>query len=84
MSVSTFREIDGALQAEWTFPDYQAAFAFVASLAFLAEKLHHHPALWWDFRTIRVRLSTHDAGGAITEKDRQLAAAIEALVALKS
>jgi 4a-hydroxytetrahydrobiopterin dehydratase len=84
VSSPSFREIDGALQAEWTFPDYQAAFAFVASLAFLAEKLQHHPALWWDYRTIRVQLSTHDAGGKITEKDRQLAAAIEALVALKS
>jgi 4a-hydroxytetrahydrobiopterin dehydratase len=84
LSESAFQEVNGALQATQRFPDYASAFAFVASLAFLAEKLNHHPEVRWNFRTVEVRLSTHDAGGVVTEKDHQLARAIDAVLALKS
>jgi 4a-hydroxytetrahydrobiopterin dehydratase len=32
------------------------------------------------YNRVEIALSTHDAGGMITEKDRKLAAAIDALV----
>jgi 4a-hydroxytetrahydrobiopterin dehydratase len=41
------------------------------------EKLNHH-AIWTnEFNKVHVRLTTHDAGNTITQKDRKLAAALD-------
>jgi 4a-hydroxytetrahydrobiopterin dehydratase len=58
-----------------TFP---AAMRFVNQVAELAEAADHHPDIDIRFRTVRLALSTHDAGG-LTEKDFELARRIEAL-----
>jgi 4a-hydroxytetrahydrobiopterin dehydratase len=58
-----------------SFPD---AVAFVVWIGFLAERANHHPDLDVRWRTVRVALSTHDAGG-ITEKDISLAREIESV-----
>jgi len=60
-----------------TFPD---AITFVVRIGFLAEKADHHPDLDVRWRTVRVALSSHDAGG-ITEKDFALAREIESAAA---
>jgi 4a-hydroxytetrahydrobiopterin dehydratase len=57
---------------------FPAAIAFVVQIGFLAEKANHHPDLDIRWRTVRVALSTHDAGG-ITDKDVALAREIEAI-----
>jgi 4a-hydroxytetrahydrobiopterin dehydratase len=58
-----------------SFPD---AIAFVVRIGFLAEKADHHPDLDVRWRTVRVVLSSHDAGG-ITERDLSLARQIESI-----
>jgi 4a-hydroxytetrahydrobiopterin dehydratase len=58
-----------------TFP---AAMKFVNQVAELAEAADHHPDIDIRYRSIRLALSTHDAGG-LTEKDFELARQIEAL-----
>lgn len=72
--------IDGKLCRTFTFKDFSAAFAFMTRVAFLAEKQNHHPEWTNVYSTVRIALSTHDAGGAVTEKDRKLAASIDALM----
>ena len=72
--------IDGKLCRTFTFKDFSAAFAFMTRVAFLAEKQNHHPECTNVYNTVRIALSTHDAGGAVTEKDRKLAASIDALM----
>ena len=72
--------IDGKLCRTFTFKDFSAAFAFMTRVAFLAEKQNHHPEWTNVYNTVRIALSTHDAGGAVTEKDRKLAASIDALM----
>jgi 4a-hydroxytetrahydrobiopterin dehydratase len=47
-------------------------------IGFFAEKADHHPDLDVRWRTVRVALSSHDAGG-ITEKDLLLAGQIESI-----
>jgi 4a-hydroxytetrahydrobiopterin dehydratase len=59
-----------------TFPD---AIAFVVRVGFLAEQADHHPDLDIRWRTVRVFLTTHDAGG-LTDKDLALAHEIEGVV----
>lgn len=55
------------------FPD---AVAFVVRIGFLAEQANHHPDIDIRWRTVRIALSTHDAGG-LTTLDFDLAARID-------
>lgn len=45
----------------------------------LAEAANHHPDLAVSYGSLRIRLTTHDAGG-LTDRDFTLAARIEALL----
>ncbi len=74
-------EKDQKLQRTFHFKDFSEAFAFMTRVALLAEQHNHHP--WWSnvWNTVHIELSTHDAGNIVTEKDRALAAAIDALLA---
>ncbi|MCU0346456.1 MAG: 4a-hydroxytetrahydrobiopterin dehydratase [Saprospiraceae bacterium] len=72
-------EKDNALQASFKFKDFTQAFAFMTEVAFAAEKLKHHPDWTNVWNTVSFRLNTHDAGGTVTEKDQELAKAIDAI-----
>jgi 4a-hydroxytetrahydrobiopterin dehydratase len=58
-----------------TFPE---GIAFVARIADVAEEMNHHPDIDIRYNRVTCTLSTHDAGG-ITQKDVDLAIAIEKL-----
>lgn len=62
------------------FKDFAEAFSFMTRVAQEAEKLDHHPEWKNVYNTVEIWLSTHDAGDVITEKDRQLAKRIDALL----
>ena len=64
--------------AELRFADFSEAWGFMNRVALLAEKLDHHPEWSNVWNTVRITLSTHDAGG-LTDKDITLARAIDAL-----
>ena len=68
-----------ALVAELEFANFVDAFAFMTDVAALAEAHNHHPEWSNVYNRVTIRLTTHDAGNTITEKDRNLAAAISAL-----
>lgn len=72
----TLRE--GRLACEWTFADFQQAFAFMTRVAALAEAQGHHPDWSNVYNRVSIELWTHDAGG-ITRQDLRLARAIDAL-----
>lgn len=74
-----WQEQDNQLTREFQFADFSEAFAFMARVALVAEKMDHHP--WWSnvYNQVTIKLSTHDAGNTITQKDYQLAAAIDKL-----
>ena len=69
----------GKLCRSFTFKDFSEAFAFMTRVALLAEKQNHHPEWSNVYNTVHIALSTHDAGGTVTEKDHRLAAAIDLL-----
>ena len=64
------------LHREYKFGDFVEAFGFMASAALIAERMNHHPEWFNVYSTVRVDLTTHDAGG-ISAKDFELAAAME-------
>ena len=71
---------EGSLYREFRFPNFVEAFRFMTSVALIAERMNHHPDWSNVYNVVRIRLSTHDAGG-ITDKDFALAAEISALSA---
>lgn len=69
-----------ALVSDRRFADFAAALAFVNAVGALAEERNHHPdILLHGWNRVRLSLSTHDAGSTVTDADRALAAAIDAL-----
>ena len=75
-----WNEQDNKLQREFKFKDFSEAFAFMARVALLAEKMDHHPEWSNVYNRVTIVLRTHSAGNTVTEKDRTLAAAIDKLV----
>ena len=72
-----WQEIDNGLLLELVFNDFVDAFAFMTEVAQLAEAHQHHPEWSNVYNRVSIRLTTHDAGNRITEKDRMLALAID-------
>lgn len=75
-----WNEENNALVKRFTFANFSEAFAFMTRVALIAEQMNHHPEWSNVYNRVEIRLSTHDAGHTITEKDRQLAAAIDRII----
>ncbi len=67
-----------ALTRSFAFKDFSEAFGFLARVALHAEKVDHHPEFTSVWNRVHFRLTSHDAGG-VTDRDRALADAIDAL-----
>jgi 4a-hydroxytetrahydrobiopterin dehydratase len=59
------------------FENFIDAFRFMTGVALIAEKMDHHPYWINVYNKVEIRLSTHDAGNKVTEKDHKLAAGID-------
>jgi len=70
---------DGMLVRTVECPSFPAALDFVVAVGRLAEEADHHPDIDIRWRTVRLALVTHDAGG-LTELDFALARAVDAIV----
>ncbi|MGE0419704.1 MAG: 4a-hydroxytetrahydrobiopterin dehydratase [Acetobacteraceae bacterium] len=69
-----------AIRREFRFRDFNEAWGFMARVALLAEQQDHHPEWFNVWATVRIDLTTHDAGG-LSARDIRLARAIDALIA---
>ena len=72
-----WEEKNNKLQRTFTFKDFVHAFSFMTRIAFIAEKMNHHPEWTNVWNRVSISLSTHDAGDIVTDKDRKLAEAID-------
>lgn len=70
-------EENNSLKKTFKFKDFTEAFGFMAKVAIVAEKMNHHPTWTNTWNTVSFELSTHDAGNIVTDKDRDLAKAID-------
>ena len=71
---------DDKLTKTYEFSDFREAISFIVRLSFYAEEMNHHPELENVYNTVDVALTTHDAGGKVTEMDVELASTIEDFV----
>lgn len=69
----SWTEENNKLKREYKFKDFVQAMAWMTECAFHIEKQNHHPEWYNVYSTVKVELTTHDAGNTITEKDRKLA-----------
>jgi 4a-hydroxytetrahydrobiopterin dehydratase len=78
------QELDGWILSDdglyinktFKFANFVQAFGFMTQCAIHAEKLGHHPEWSNVYKTVEVKLTTHDAGG-LTELDFNLAKRME-------
>jgi 4a-hydroxytetrahydrobiopterin dehydratase len=75
-----WQEENNQLIKTFTFKDFIEAFGFMTKVAFIAEKMNHHPEWTNVYNRVQIRLNTHDAGNIVTEKDRTLAKEIDKLL----
>jgi 4a-hydroxytetrahydrobiopterin dehydratase len=75
---ATWEQQADRLRRTFRFPDFVTAFGFMTEVALIAERMNHHPEWFNVYGTVRVELSTHDAGG-LTELDFELARAMSEL-----
>ena len=70
--LSALEAVPVAIEKEFRFKDFNAAFGFMTRVALYAERNDHHPEWFNVYNRVDVALSTHDAGG-VTDKDVALA-----------
>ncbi len=65
------------LYKEFIFEDFSQAIAFMIQVGYKAERLDDHPK-WTNIHSrVLVRLTTHDAGDTVTQKDIELASEMD-------
>jgi 4a-hydroxytetrahydrobiopterin dehydratase len=74
-----WRHEDNALRREFTFTNFAEAFAFMTSIAVMAEAADHHPDWSNSYNTVAIALTSHDKG-CVTQRDSSLATQINTLV----
>lgn len=76
-----FIEEGNTLKALFEFGDFLEAVDFVNQVADVAIQEEHHPDIFLhDYKNVTITTTTHDEGNTITQKDRDLADKIEALL----
>ncbi|WP_127521638.1 4a-hydroxytetrahydrobiopterin dehydratase [Mesorhizobium sp. Z1-4] len=67
-----------SISRRFTFADFNRAFGFMTQVAMEAEKLNHHPEWANVYKTVDVKLNTHDVDG-LSELDFKLALMMDKL-----
>lgn len=78
--MQNWKEEDNKLKRSFKFENFIEAWGFMSQVAIMAEKMAHHPSWSNTYNQVEIHLSTHDEGDRVTEKDRELAKKINALI----
>jgi len=74
-----WRHEDNALRREFNFLNFAEAFAFMTTVAEMAEAADHHPDWSNSYNKVAIALTSHDKG-CVTKRDSSLAEQINSLV----
>ena len=75
-----WQTVDDKLYQKFTFKDFNEALGFINRVAEIANELNHHPKIHNTWNTVELWLSTHDAGDVVTDKDKDFAAKVDAMM----
>ncbi len=68
---------DNNLKKHFEFENFAESLEFVNKVGAVAEKMDHHPDIYFGWGYAEFFITTHDVGGGLTESDFDLARAIE-------
>jgi 4a-hydroxytetrahydrobiopterin dehydratase len=77
--MSTWKEENQVLLKTFTFASFEEAMQFMQNATPFISETDHHPTWSNTYNRVEVKLTTHDAGNKVTEKDRKLAAYLDEL-----
>lgn len=72
-----WQETKHGLYRQFNFTNFDEAFRFMTEVAKLAKKYNHHPRWENEWSVVQIWLITHESNEKITDKDRELANAID-------
>ena len=72
-----WKEKENKLEKDFEFDDFSSAIEFINKVAVISEKKDHHPEIYNIYNRVNIKLSTHDVGDIVTEKDYDLASEID-------
>lgn len=72
-----WQETKHGLYKQFNFENFKQAWAFMSDVAELAEQYQHHPRWENEWSVVQIWLITHEADKNITEKDHEMAEAID-------
>ena len=70
--MSTWKEENQVLLKTFTFASFEEAMQFMQNAAPFISETDHHPTWSNTYNRVEVKLTTHDAGNKVTEKDYNL------------
>jgi len=69
----SWKEENNMLMNTFVFDSFSDAITWMFSCSLEIDPLNHHPEWKNVYNKVAVRLTTHDAGNVVTDKDRELA-----------
>jgi len=76
--VQEWKRVGDSIERTWRFETFLEAVAFMNRVFALAEEANHHPDLLNSWTKVRVRFTTHDAGG-LTNRDFKMAVKVDGI-----
>ena len=80
MEIPGWQELDQKLKRQIKFSNFSQAFGFMSRVALIAEIHHHHPDWSNSYNVVSISLTSHDKGNRVTQKDYDLALAINEIL----
>ena len=74
-----WNEENHRLARDFAFNSFAEALEFINQVGQIAERQNHHPTILNTYNRVRLELTTHDAGNTVTDKDWDLARAIDGI-----
>ena len=74
-----WNKVDNKLTKKFEFKNFIEVCAFFSKVAIVSEKLNQHPKIIVEYNSVEIELFTHDKNNSVTEKDYNLADAIDKL-----
>ncbi len=75
-----WRFVENSIQKDFIFKDFEETMAIINKIAIITQEMKHHPEWHNVYNKLNIKLTTHDSNG-VTNKDIELASAIDALMA---
>lgn len=82
IDMQNWEDQNNKLTKTFEFQSFEEAIEFMVRASEVISQMDHHPEWTNVYNRVMVSLCTHDAGNVITQKDHDLAAALDAVFQL--